>query len=361
MIRLAVRVGREHADAVLAELIALVPAGFEEREVERRRRVRALRRAGRAARHRRGAGGGRRRARRRHDACCPTTGAEDWRSFHKPIRRRRRCRAAAVGAAADGTLDVVIEPGQAFGTGSHATTRLTLELLSDARARRRARRLGLRQRRARDRRGEARLGPGARLRHRARVGRGGPRGRARPTASRVEVSRCDVRHGGPPAPTVLANLVRPLLLEVAANLDGGPGPPDHLRRRGCTRPTRSSPRSAACARSRAAMTAQWAAVELVRTMITLDDVQAAARRIDGRRAPHAGHHRPPARRGHRRRPRAAQGREPPARRRVQVPRRLQRRRVAERERARARRRDRLLRQPRAGAWRSPRGCTRRRP
>ena len=34
MIRLAVRVGHEHADAVLAELISLVPAGFEEREVE---------------------------------------------------------------------------------------------------------------------------------------------------------------------------------------------------------------------------------------------------------------------------------------------------------------------------------------
>ena len=29
-----------------------------------------------------------------------------------------------------GALDVVIEPGQAFGTGAHATTRLTLELLT---------------------------------------------------------------------------------------------------------------------------------------------------------------------------------------------------------------------------------------
>ena len=34
VIRLAVRVGREHAEAVLAELIALVPAGFEERDVD---------------------------------------------------------------------------------------------------------------------------------------------------------------------------------------------------------------------------------------------------------------------------------------------------------------------------------------
>ena len=38
----------------------------------------------------------------------------------------------------------------------------------------------------------------------------------------IEVTRCDVRQGGPPAPTVLANLVRPLLLQVAANLAAVP-------------------------------------------------------------------------------------------------------------------------------------------
>jgi ribosomal protein L11 methyltransferase len=39
----------------------------------------------------------------------------------------------------------------------------------------------------------------------------------------VTVTRCDVRHGGGPwAPTVLANLVRPLLLDVAATLDRPP-------------------------------------------------------------------------------------------------------------------------------------------
>jgi ribosomal protein L11 methyltransferase len=36
------------------------------------------------------------------------------------------------------------------------------------------------------------------------------------------VTRCDVRRGGPWAPTVLANLVRPLLLEVAASLERPP-------------------------------------------------------------------------------------------------------------------------------------------
>ena len=38
----------------------------------------------------------------------------------------------------------------------------------------------------------------------------------------VEATRCDVRRGGPWAPTVLANLVRPLLLEVAAGLERVP-------------------------------------------------------------------------------------------------------------------------------------------
>ena len=32
--------------------------------------------------------------------------------------------------ARPGALDVVIDPGQAFGTGAHATTRLSLELLA---------------------------------------------------------------------------------------------------------------------------------------------------------------------------------------------------------------------------------------
>ena len=38
----------------------------------------------------------------------------------------------------------------------------------------------------------------------------------------VNVTRCDLRQGGPWAPTVLANLVRPLLLAVAAGLQRAP-------------------------------------------------------------------------------------------------------------------------------------------
>ena len=113
----------------------------------------------------------------------------------------------------------MIDPGQAFGTGSHATTRLTLGAahasstpdgaLADWGCGSGVLAIAA-----------AKLGwsPGARVRHRARVGRGDARGRAQTNGVTLEVTRCDVRQGGPPAPTVLANLVRPLLLEVAANL-----------------------------------------------------------------------------------------------------------------------------------------------
>ena len=141
--------------------------------------------------------------------------------------------------ALEGALDVVIDPGQAFGTGSHATTRLTLELLT-------------------------RLSPDGAL---ADWGCGSgvlaiaaaklgwspvlacdvePESveatleGAAVNGVALEVTRCDVRQGGPYAPTVLANLVRPLLLEVAANLHDGPRAADHLgaggRRAGRGRP-----------------------------------------------------------------------------------------------------------------------------
>jgi ribosomal protein L11 methyltransferase len=58
--------------------------------------------------------------------------AERWRSFHRPLvigdRLTVRPPWEAPGATA---LDVVVDPGQAFGTGAHATTRLCLELMLD--------------------------------------------------------------------------------------------------------------------------------------------------------------------------------------------------------------------------------------
>lgn len=56
--------------------------------------------------------------------------AERWRSFHKPLVIDSRLGVSAPWEPKLGVaVEVVIDPGQAFGTGSHATTRLCLEAL----------------------------------------------------------------------------------------------------------------------------------------------------------------------------------------------------------------------------------------
>jgi ribosomal protein L11 methyltransferase len=219
VIRLAVRVERDHAEPVLAELLDLVPGGLEEREVDATTVEYVLYGAAgelpalpavRAA-----AGGA------LVDVATselPDDWDERWRAFHEPVdvgalRVRPPWEPPRAGA-----LDVVIDPGQAFGTGSHATTRLTLELLSELRPAGAiadwgcgsgvlavcAAKLGWAPVLACD------MDPAAvEAAGEAAVTNGVP----------VQVTRCDVRAGGGPwAPTVLANLVRPLLLDVAATL-----------------------------------------------------------------------------------------------------------------------------------------------
>lgn len=132
MLRLAVRVARRDADLVLAELLDLVPAGVEEiedgdvieyavygapGELPELPDLEAA--AGSAL------------------VSVSTTEvaddwAERWRAFHQPlvIADRMFVRPPWEEPRA-GLLDVVIDPGQAFGTGAHATTRLCLELLAE--------------------------------------------------------------------------------------------------------------------------------------------------------------------------------------------------------------------------------------
>ena len=131
MLRLAVRVSPKHAERVLAELLELAPSGVEERtlpdgDVEyavygapgELPELPDLKAAAR-------------------DALVEISTeeiaddwSERWREFHRPIVIERRLTVRPPWApAADTPMDVVIDPGRAFGTGAHATTRLCLEAM----------------------------------------------------------------------------------------------------------------------------------------------------------------------------------------------------------------------------------------
>ena len=226
MIRLAVRVERSHAETVLAELLQLVPGGLEERDVDDRTVEYALY----------GAEGelpdvGELRAAVRGALVDVSTSEvadgweERWRDWHRPLDIGPLRVRPPWAPQRPGALDVVIDPGQAFGTGAHPSTRLTLELL-----------VGL------PRRGPladwgcgsgilsvaaARLGFDPVLacdQDRAAVD--ATLAAAAANGVPVTASRCDLgRAPGPWAPTILANLVRPLLLEIAAPMQR---PPERL-------------------------------------------------------------------------------------------------------------------------------------
>ncbi|HST15776.1 MAG TPA: 50S ribosomal protein L11 methyltransferase, partial [Gaiellaceae bacterium] len=60
------------------------------------------------------------------------SGWEDrWRAFHRPVRVGRLWVGPPWEAPADDALVVVVDPGRAFGTGSHQTTQLCLAALQE--------------------------------------------------------------------------------------------------------------------------------------------------------------------------------------------------------------------------------------
>jgi ribosomal protein L11 methyltransferase len=62
----------------------------------------------------------------------PDDWAERWKRFHVPVLVGGRLWVRPPweeGSVRPGVVDLVVDPGQAFGTGSHPTTRLSLELL----------------------------------------------------------------------------------------------------------------------------------------------------------------------------------------------------------------------------------------
>jgi len=54
---------------------------------------------------------------------------EAWKQFHRPVRIGQLWLGPPWEEADEDSISVVIDPGRAFGTGAHATTRLCLELL----------------------------------------------------------------------------------------------------------------------------------------------------------------------------------------------------------------------------------------
>ncbi|HKG03318.1 MAG TPA: 50S ribosomal protein L11 methyltransferase [Conexibacter sp.] len=235
MIRLALRVDRAHAEIALAELLELAPGGVEEVDLGDAVEYAVYGPPGElpvlpdleAA-----VGGALIEV---TTSELPDDWSERWKQFHHPLVLGERLAVRPPWEQPVGTdVELVIDPAQAFGTGAHATTRLCLELLlslADARAER-GRLLDLG------------CGSGVLAIAAAKLG-------FEPVAAvdfdplsveataanavvndvTLEVARCDLRSDAvPAAPIVLANLLRPLLLDYARLLGsaGGPDAPHTL-------------------------------------------------------------------------------------------------------------------------------------
>jgi ribosomal protein L11 methyltransferase len=244
VIRLAVRVRREDAEIVLAELLELAPAGVEEVEIGEATVEYAVY----------GAPGELPEIPDLHAAVddtpvevSSTEVAEDWserwKRFHRPvlIEPPRGLPALHVRPPWEALSDredaeeIVIDPGQAFGTGAHATTRLCLELLLELAA------LAGRPGPLLD----VGTGSGVLAIAAARLGFGPVLGldheresvaaaeeNARVNEVTIEVRRFDLRaqalpwldaaEGPPGSIVVVANLLRPLLLDLAREISRAP-------------------------------------------------------------------------------------------------------------------------------------------
>jgi ribosomal protein L11 methyltransferase len=130
VLRLAVRVRREDAELVLAELLELAPSGVEEVALGDHVEYAVYGAPGElpALPDLQAAAGAALVEVRTSEI--GDDWDERWRDFHRPLVLGERLAVRPPWEPEQGTeLDLVIDPGQAFGTGSHATTRLCLELM----------------------------------------------------------------------------------------------------------------------------------------------------------------------------------------------------------------------------------------
>jgi ribosomal protein L11 methyltransferase len=228
LIRLAVRCAPEQAELVLAELTVLAPNGVEEDtgpgfveyaiyggegELPELGGLEAA------------VGGGRVEVSATE---VPDDWADRWRDFHKPVLVGDRLwlRPSWEQPRA-GAIDLVVDPGRAFGTGAHPTTRLCLELLLELEAA-----------------GEARgaltdLGTGSGVLAIAARKLGwdpvhaydhepaaieAAAANAEANSVEIDLERTNLRERLPAlSPTVVANMTSPILIAVAEQLDGSRG------------------------------------------------------------------------------------------------------------------------------------------
>jgi ribosomal protein L11 methyltransferase len=229
LIRLAVRCAPEQAELVLAELTVLAPNGVEEErgdgyveyaiyggegELPELGEVEAA--AGESL----------------VEVVAtevPDDWADRWQDFHEPLLVGERLwLRPSWREPREGAVDIVVDPGRAFGTGAHPTTRLCLELLLELEA-------------AGGARGaltDLGSGSGVLAIAAAKLGWGPVRGYDHEAAAveaaaanaaangvAVELERRDLRRDLPElAPTVVANMTAPVLRDVAGRLgaDGAP-------------------------------------------------------------------------------------------------------------------------------------------
>jgi ribosomal protein L11 methyltransferase len=119
-----VEVGLDRAEDARATMVELFPEGFE--EVERRNGVEFAAYTDAAGEERLWAFFGSGRSADVED------GWEDrWRAFHRPVRVGRLWVGPPWETPPTDGLVVVIDPGRAFGTGSHQTTQLCLQALQE--------------------------------------------------------------------------------------------------------------------------------------------------------------------------------------------------------------------------------------
>lgn len=137
MIRLAVRVPVEHAEEVLGALLEMAPSGIEQVDTEATVEFAVYGTPGELPELAEGEAevAGVRVVVSGTEV--PDDWEERWKRFHVPVLVGGHLYVRPPWESAPdrhGVLDIVIDPGRAFGTGSHATTRLCLELLVDAAA-----------------------------------------------------------------------------------------------------------------------------------------------------------------------------------------------------------------------------------